>query len=213
MTHSFPDFTSHVLDLLKNTGPSGPTGPTPGKAFISNDKAGTSCCNEVGPVDFDWSHHVAVNGPSKRATDQSLNDGGTTGTTGTSDFAGGADDGARGGAPAEWHEILGDLERRNCPDWMGPERWDLLLGDAESFLSRWGHAAHAMGWKALDLYGVHPQAPAARFDVMGFLFLIQGGSVPVITASSASIQRRTGAHLTYRRHDTSGAVLVTKVLS
>ncbi|WP_143274205.1 hypothetical protein [Bradyrhizobium canariense] len=89
----------------------------------------------------------------------------------------------------------------------------MLLGDAENFLSRWGHTAHAMGWTALDLYGVHPLAPAARFDVMGFLFLIQGGAVPVITASSASIHRRTGAHLTYRRHDISDAVLITTVLA
>ncbi|MGY4380444.1 hypothetical protein ACVWZ3_008083 [Bradyrhizobium sp. i1.3.6] len=39
MTHRFPDFTSHVLDLLKNTGPSGPTGPTLGKPFIPNEKS------------------------------------------------------------------------------------------------------------------------------------------------------------------------------
>ncbi|WP_456620627.1 MULTISPECIES: hypothetical protein [unclassified Bradyrhizobium] len=89
----------------------------------------------------------------------------------------------------------------------------MLLGDAGNFLSRWGHAAHAMGWTALDLYGVHPLAPAARFDVMGFLFLIQGGVVPFITASSASIHRQTGAHLTYRRHHASDAVLLTKVLA
>jgi hypothetical protein len=213
MTHSFPDFTSHVLDLLKNTGPTGPTGPTSSNAFISKEKVGTSHETEVGPVDFDWSHHGAVNGPGKCAIDQSLNEGGTSGTSGTSNFAEGEVEGERGGAPAEWHAILGELEQRNCPDWMSPERWDLLLGDAENFLSRWGHAAHAMGWTALDLYGVHPLAPTARFDVMGFLFLIQGGAVPVITASSASIHRRTGAHLTYRRHDTDGAVLITKVLA
>ncbi|MGY4355381.1 hypothetical protein ACVWZR_004432 [Bradyrhizobium sp. i1.3.1] len=212
MTHRFPDFTSHVLDLLKNTGPSGPTGPTLGKPFIPNEKAGTSREAELGPVDFDWSHHDAVTGPGKYSTDQALNKRGTTGTSGTTNFAGGEDDGERGGAPSEWHAILGELERRNCPEWMSLERWDLLLGDAESFLSRWGRAAHAMGWTALDLYGVHPLVPASRFDVMGFLFLIQGGGVPVITGSSASVHRQTGAHLTYRRHDTSGAVLITKVL-
>jgi hypothetical protein len=67
---------------------------------------------------------------------------------------------------------------------------------------------------ALDLYGVHPVAPAARFDVMGFLFFVQGGAVPVITTHSASIHRRTGARLTYCRNpDIADAVLLSKVLT
>jgi hypothetical protein len=70
------------------------------------------------------------------------------------------------------------------------------------------------GLVALDLYGVHPVAPAARFDVMGFIFLVQGGSAPVITAHSASIHRQTGARLTYRRKpDIADAVLLSKVLT
>lgn len=213
MTHSFPDFTTHVLDLLKNTGPSGPTGPNPPNRFISNDKTGTSRENEVGPFEFDWSHHGAVSGPSKGAATQALSGRGTTGTSGTTNLAWGDDDGERDGASAEWHAILGELEQRNCPEWMPPERWDLLLGDAENFLTRWGSTASVLGWKALDLYGVHPVAPGARFDVMGFLFFVQGGSVPIITAHSASIHRRTGAQLTYRRKpDIADAVLLSKVL-
>jgi hypothetical protein len=214
MTHSFPDFTAHVLDLLKNTGPTGPTGPAPANHFISNEKAGTSRGIEVGPVDFEWSHHVAPTGPGKVSAKQSLTDGGTSGTSGTTIFKQGEDQGERGGAPPEWHAILAELERRTCPDWMSHERWDLLLGDAENFLTRWGSTARALGWTALDLYGVHPIAPAARFDVMGFLFLVQGGSVPIITAHSASIHRRTGARLTYRRKpDIADAVLLSKVLT
>ena len=84
MTHSFPDFTTHMLDLLKNTGPSGPTGPTPIKPFISKEKSETSRATEVGPVDLDWSHHSAASGPAKDTEIQSLDEGGTTGTSGTS---------------------------------------------------------------------------------------------------------------------------------
>jgi hypothetical protein len=208
MTHSSSDFTSHVLDLLKKTGP---TGPSPPNRFISNEKAGTSRGIEVGPVYFEWSHYVAPTGPSKVAAKQSLTDGGTSGTT---IFERGDDRCEPGGAPPEWHAILAELERHTCPDWMSRERWDLLLGDAESFLTLWGSTASALGWVALDLYGAHPVAPAARFDVMGFLFLVQGGSVPVITAHSASIHRQTGARLTYRRKsDIADAVLLSKVLT
>ncbi len=213
MTHGFPDFTAHMLDLLKNTGPSGPTGPTPANHFISNEKAGTSPRIEVGPVDVEWPHHVAPTGPSKAAIKQSLVGGGTTRTSGTAIFEQSDDQYERSGAPPAWHAILAELERHTCPDWMSHERWDLLLGDAENFLMRWGSAASALGWTALDLYGVHPVAPAARFDVMGLLFFAQGGSVPVITAQSASIHRRTGAQLTYRRKpDIADAVLLSKVL-
>jgi hypothetical protein len=213
MTHGSSDFTSHMLDLLQKAGPSGPTGPTSANHFISNGKGGTSHENEVGPVDFEWSRLVAPTGPSKAAKKQSLVRGGTTGTSGTTICEQGDDQYEQGGAPPEWHAILAELERRTCPDWMSHERWDLLLGDAENFLTRWGSTASVLGWAALDLYGVHPVAPAARFDVMGFLFFVQGGSVPIITAHSASIHRQTGARLTYRRKaDIVDVVLLSKVL-
>ena len=214
MTHGSSDFTSHVLDLLKRTGPSGPTGPAPANQFISNGKAGTGCGIEMGPVEFEWSRVVAPSGPGKIVAKQSLTDGGTNGTAGTSIFEQSDYQGERGGATPEWHAILAELERCACPDWMSLERWDLLLGDAEYFVARWGPTAGALGWAALDLYGVHPVAPAARFDVMGLLFLVQGGSVPVITAYSASIHRRTGARLTYRRKPgIADAVLLSKLLT
>lgn len=58
------------------------------------------------------------------------------------------------------------------------------------------------------------QGATEQLDVMGFLFLVQGGSVPIITAHSASIHRRTGARPTYRRKpDIADAVLLPKVLT
>jgi hypothetical protein len=97
---------------------------------------------------------------------------------------------------------------------MSHERWDLLLADTENFLTRWGSTANALGWKALDLYGVHRVAPGARFDAMGLLFFVQGASVPVITAQSASIHRPTGARLTYHRNpDIADAVLLSTLLT
>ena len=66
---------------------------------------------------------------------------------------------------------------------------------------------------ALDLFGVHPAAPASRFDAMGLFLLIGGGEVIALTASSATIRRRSGAVLTYRRSDRGEAVLMSKVRS
>ena len=150
MTHSSGDFTAHVLVLLKNSGPTGPSGPSTGNALISNDKAGTSRCDKVGPVGNEWSQHVRASGPGKGCEKQTLTD---TGTSGTSVFAGGEDQSEQGGSPAEWHAILADLERRSCPDWLTPDRWDAVLSDAENFLSRWGAPAEALGWTALESAG------------------------------------------------------------
>jgi hypothetical protein len=85
-----------------------------------------------------------------------------------------------------------------------------MLSDAENFLSRWGSAARSLGWTALDLFGVHPIAPAARFDVMGLLLLTQGGAVVALTADGATVRRTTGAALSYQRPTQAGAVLISK---
>jgi hypothetical protein len=211
MTHSFPDFTSHVLDLLKNAGPTGPTGPTPSKPFIEKEKGGTSRRKEVGPVENDWCHHGAVSGPGKFIYDQTLSDGGTSGTSGTTNFRQGPAEPAAGAAPPEWYAILAELERQECPDWITIDRWHELLSDGDTFLSRWGPAAHSMGWTALDLFGVHPVAPAARFDVMGLLILTRGGPVVALMADGASIRRPSGALLNWRRCSSPGAALLSEV--
>ena len=211
MMHGSRDFTAHVLDLLKNSGPTGPSGPTLDKCLISNDKAGTTRRNEAGPVENEWSQHVRASGPGKSCEKQSLTGAGTSGTSGTSVFAGGEDQSEQGGSPAEWHAILADLERRSCPDWLTPDRWDAVLSDAENFLSRWGAPAEALGWTALDLFGVHPIAPAARFDLMGLILLLHGSEVVALTEESATIRRSSNATMTYRRSSTTGAVCITRI--
>jgi hypothetical protein len=64
-----------------------------------------------------------------------------------------------------------------------------------------------MIWTALDLFGVHPTRPAARFDVMGLLLLLQGGEVITLTAESASIGRPSGAILRFFRPCAGGVLL------
>jgi hypothetical protein len=94
---------------------------------------------------------------------------------------------------------------------MSAERWRFLISDAENFLQRWGSAAHSLGWTALDLFGVHPLAPAARFDVMGLLPVMNGAAILTLTDTAATLRARTGAVLTYRRSTERGAVLITEV--
>jgi hypothetical protein len=110
-----------------------------------------------------------------------------------------------GQLPIEWHAILKGLKARNSVEGFTAERWRLLIFDAEIFLSLWGPAANSVGWTALDLFGVHPDAPARRYDQMELVPLIGGGEVVSITDRRA-IRTRCGSRLIYTRSPRQGAV-------
>lgn len=211
MTDTSSDFAAHVLGLLKNSGTTGHSGHGLNKPLNSKEKSGTIREVPLVPVKSDWSRPLRSSGTSFLAEKQSLTNPVTSVTTGTAILQGAADQPENGGAPAEWHAILADLEQQNCPDWLSPDRWNALLANSENFLSRWGSAAHSLGWTALDLFGVHPIAPAARFDVMGLMLLTQGGAVVALTADGATVRRTTGAALSYQRPTQTRAVLISKV--
>jgi hypothetical protein len=211
MTHTSADFTAHVLGLLKKTGTTGHSGHGPDKPFNSKDKVGTTRGTPVVPLETDWSQPLRASGTRIITEKQSLIDPVTSVTTGTAIFEGGLDHPANGSVPSDWYAILAELEQQNCPDWLAPDRWAVMLSDAESFLGRWGDTAHQLGWTALDLFGVHPIAPAARFDLMGLALLLHGGAVIALTEDAATIRRSSNAILAYRRGDQAEAVCITRI--
>ena len=91
--------------------------------------------------------------------------------------------------------------------------WRQLIDDAGHFLDRWGAEASRLGWKPLDMFGVHPLAPAARYDVMGLALLIRGGEVVGLDERSATIRAPGGSLLTYLRRPTTGAVALWDLVS
>lgn len=211
MAHGFSDFGSHMLGLLKNTGPSGPSGNTPSKSLISEQDFGTTRAQQVGPLDFDWSQHSPVTGPNFSTQKQSLSAPVTSGTSGTTLFEHTQAPDFASLYPAQWYAVLTALKARDPFEWLTAERWKFLISDAENFLPRWGATAHSLGWTALDLFGVHPLAPAVRFDVMGLLPVMNGAAVLTLTDSAATLRARTGAVLTYRRSTERGGVLISEV--
>lgn len=211
MAHSSSDFGSHMLDLLKNTGPTGPTGNTSIKPLVSGQDFGTSRAQQVGPLDSDWSQHAPVSGPKFSTQKQLLRAPVTSGTSGTTSFQQARAPDFASLYPAQWYAVLTALKAREPVEWLSTERWRFLISDTENFLQRWGSAAHSLGWTALDLFGVHPIAPAARFDVMGLLPIMNGGAVVNLTDDAATLRARTGAVLTYRRSTERGAVLISDV--
>jgi hypothetical protein len=137
----------------------------------------------------------------------------TTRTTRTANFEQGRALSAIGDFPREWHVILEELKGSNPIQGFTVGRWQTVVDDAESFLARWAEAAHQLGWTGLDLFGVHPTAPAARHDVMGLIPLLQGGTVVALTEAAATIRRSSNATLTYRRADQTGAVCIIQLKS
>lgn len=211
--HSPTDFAQHCLELLRNRGPSGPTGPTPSKSLEMRKKAGTTQNHKLGPVGFEWSHSSAASGPGKDESNQSIVRPVTTGTSGTTNFGEAADLSTLRPGPPEWYAVLAELNRRDPVDGFSMERWRQLLRDGGSFLPKWGQAASDLGWTALDLFGVHPAAPAARMDVLGLIMTLSGGEVVNLTDAAATMRRRSGAVLTFRRVAQAGAILLSEVRS
>ncbi len=90
--------------------------------------------------------------------------------------------------------------------------WHTLQDDARRFLQEWASQARRLGWEALDLFGVHPTAPTARFDCMGLVPLLRGRAVSALTKDSAAIKTASGRSLTFRRRAASARCLVWELL-
>ena len=101
--------------------------------------------------------------------------------------------------PVEWLKGLATLDPNQPPTRFLALWWRGLIRDADLFLATWGSQAADLGWTTLDLFGVHPKAPAARYSCMGLLLLLRGGRVVALTASTAVIEQLSGARLTYTR--------------
>jgi hypothetical protein len=103
------------------------------------------------------------------------------------------------GVPREWAEGFARLCQMPRPAAILPARWRELVDNAGLFIDRWAIQAASLGWSPADIFGCHRQAPLARYDLQGLVFVIGSGEVVAITALSATIRTRGGAPQTYRR--------------
>jgi hypothetical protein len=74
------------------------------------------------------------------------------------------------------------------PSAFGMAIWSQFLSDADQFASIWGDRALECGWSDEDLFGVHPAAPASRYDAMGLVLLIRGGEVVKLDSEIATVK-------------------------
>jgi hypothetical protein len=100
-----------------------------------------------------------------------------------------------GGAPEIYASEFARLQARP-PAEVPRDRWHQFINDAGLFLDRWGRQAEAFGWRADELFGLHPDAPMARYDRMGLIWMLRGETVLDISETAA---RLSGGLAIYRK--------------
>jgi hypothetical protein len=98
--------------------------------------------------------------------------------------------------PQEENPLAG-LRALTAPDDFS--MWLQILKDADRFCSSRLEEARSLGWSDTDLFGVHPLAPAARFDAMGLVLLIRGGDVLSLDCKHARLKTVGGSSLVFRK--------------
>jgi hypothetical protein len=97
--------------------------------------------------------------------------------------------------------------RARCPEHVPAEHWWRAVADSDAFLNRWGEQAHALGWTARHLWGLHkplekPHASysrLSRYDQTGLCWMLQGREVVALTDTTAAIRWPGGSTTIYYR--------------
>ena len=100
-----------------------------------------------------------------------------------------------GGVPIIYASEFARLQA-HAPAEVPRNRWDQFINDAGLFFDRWGKQAEALGWRPDELLGLHPEAPMARYDRMGLIWMLRGETVIDITKTAA---RLSGGLTFYRK--------------
>ena len=101
-----------------------------------------------------------------------------------------------GGVPIIYASEFARLQAQP-PAEVPRDRWHQFINDAGLFLDRRGRQAEALGWRSDELFGLDPDAPMARYDRMGLIWMLHGETVIDITATTA----RLSSGLTFYRKD------------
>ena len=104
-----------------------------------------------------------------------------------------------GDDPQAWAEGFAALAAMPPPTGFSPERWQRIIDATGVFLDRWAGEASCCGWSDLDVFGCHDTAPAARFDCMGLVLLLDRREVVAIDELGADLVTVSGARQRFRR--------------
>ena len=107
--------------------------------------------------------------------------------------------------PDDWRDGLARLRDADKPLLGGAESWARLVADALGLADTWAPQALALGWSAVDLFGVEPNG-ARRLDRDGLAASLEGRKVVAVTSDAATIATPSGGLLRHYRRDKPGSV-------
>lgn len=226
MTHRFEGLADEISLLLKSRGDTGDRGDKAKNTNLINDVSVTPQRAPLSPLQIEWCQPLQTRGDGKSELNQPLGSGVTRVTPVTRDFEHGLKKVVSGHLdrqshsldaelevssdylPAAWIDGVARLRTMDIPDCFSAERWRHIVDDADAFLKQWGVTAANLGWSAHDLFGVHPAAPAVRFDAMGLIPLLHGNPVIALTETTATLRGNSGSIQRFSRtHKVRGICL------
>jgi len=217
--HNLDDFAKNFSALLKTSGDSGDSGDRLENEPVFNSLAVTTREQEVSPVENRVVTGIKTSGDAFVTSSQQLSEGVTTVTTVTTHFGRGAT-GVTGTAldlhqlhiPKAWIDGFERLRAAEPLSDFTSDAWGQMLHDGFAFLSIWGEQAARLGWRDLDLFGLHPIKPLSRVGCQGLAFLLHGGAVTAITERGAALRKETGVMQSFRRPVYAEQVLAWELL-
>ncbi len=204
--HSLKDLSAVFSASLKITGGTGDTGDSAAKVLVKRTFPVPGEAPSLSPVDFDRGQQAHSTGDTKTELVEYISGG----VPGVPVVPGDFEQGVReqnsalealrsAHIPSEWRDGLCKISTSDPLDGFSPEAWSAMIDDGAEFLAQWGEQATNLGWRTVDIFGLHPIAPAPRVGCWGLAFLIQRGEVVALTDNAATIRRRSNAVLTWRR--------------
>ena len=109
--------------------------------------------------------------------------------------------------PADWRVGLAQLRQSSAPRGRTTAEWARLVADAFAVAEKWAATARALGWTAVELFGVNPDG-GRRLDRDGLAAALEGRKIVAITAAAATIGTPSSGTLQYFRRERPGSVLI-----
>lgn len=95
-------------------------------------------------------------------------------------------------AAAVWRSAIEDLSPHASPcRYLLPARWAAIRTNALAFCDQFGAEAHRLGWRAPELFAVHPDHGTLRVDYCGVLMVVSEPA-RAVEAQRILFERLTG---------------------